>query len=62
MSVQRPLDLADHDLAALQEVRLLLDQARGAASALAGISPEEGKRLAKAVGAALLPRAAFYAE
>lgn len=62
MSVQRPLDLADHDLAALQEVRLLLDQARGAASALACISPEEGKRLAKAVGAALLPRAAFYAE
>ncbi|WP_439113426.1 aldehyde dehydrogenase family protein [Hydrogenophaga sp.] len=62
MSSIRSTDLADHDLAALQEARDLLGHARQAAAMLAGWTPEEAKRVAKQVAAALLPRAAFYAE
>ncbi len=62
MSSIRSTDLADHDLAALQEARDLLGRARQAATVLAGWTPEEAKHVAKTVAAALLPRAAFYAE
>jgi acyl-CoA reductase-like NAD-dependent aldehyde dehydrogenase len=46
----------------LQEARDLLGRARQAAATLALWTPEEGKRVAKEVAAALLPRAEFYAE
>ena len=62
MSSSNPIDLADHDLAALQEARDLLGRARQAAATLAQWTPEEAKRVAKEVAAALLPRAEFYAE
>ncbi|MDP1527516.1 MAG: aldehyde dehydrogenase family protein [Hydrogenophaga sp.] len=62
MSSSNPIDLADHDLAALQEARNLLDRARQAAATLALWTPEEAKRVAKEVAAALLPGAEFYAE
>ena len=62
MSSMNPIDLADHDLAALQEARDLLGRARQAAATLALWTPEEAKRVAKEVAAALLPRAEFYAE
>lgn len=62
MRSSRPIDLADHDLAALQEARDLLGHARQAAAILVLWTPEEAKRVAKAVAAALLPRAEFYAE
>jgi acyl-CoA reductase-like NAD-dependent aldehyde dehydrogenase len=62
MSSPRPLDLADHDLAALQEARDLLGHARQAAAELARWTPEQAKQVAKQVAAALLPRAEFYAE
>jgi acyl-CoA reductase-like NAD-dependent aldehyde dehydrogenase len=62
MSSLNPIDLADNDLAALQEARLLLAQARPAADALAAWTPERAKDVAKRVAAALLPRADFYAE
>ena len=62
MSSSNPIDLADHDLAALQEARDLLGRARQAAATLALWTPEEARRVAKEVAAALLPRAEFYAE
>jgi acyl-CoA reductase-like NAD-dependent aldehyde dehydrogenase len=62
MSSLNPIDLADHDLAALQEARDLLGRAKQAAATLALWTPEEAKRVAKEVAAALLPRAEFYAE
>ncbi len=62
MSQLNPIDLADNDLAALQEARQLLAQARPAADALAAWTPEHAKAVAKRVAAALLPRAEFYAE
>lgn len=62
MSAIRSVDLADHDLAALQEARDLLARARPAAAELARWTPEHAKQVARQVGAALLPRAAFYAE
>ena len=62
MSSSNPIELADHDLAALQEARDLLGRAKQAASTLALWTPEEAKRVAKEVAAALLPRAEFYAE
>ena len=62
MSSSNPIDLADHDLVALQEVRDLLGRARQAAATLVLWTPEEAKRVAKEVAAALLPRAEFYAE
>ena len=62
MSSNNPIDLADHDLAALQEARDLLGRAQQAAAVLAQWTPEEAKRVAKQVAAALLPRAEFYAE
>jgi acyl-CoA reductase-like NAD-dependent aldehyde dehydrogenase len=52
----------DHDLAALQETRDLLQRARVAANALAALSPERAFGIAEAVAAALLPKATFYAE
>ncbi|MFM8692792.1 MAG: aldehyde dehydrogenase family protein [Limnohabitans sp.] len=62
MSSTNPIELADHDLAALQEARGLLGRAQKAAAVLAQWTPEEAKRVAKEVAAALLPRAEFYAE
>lgn len=62
MTELNPIALADTDLAAVQEARQLLAQARPAADALAGWTPEHAKAVAKRVGAALLPRADFYAE
>jgi acyl-CoA reductase-like NAD-dependent aldehyde dehydrogenase len=62
MTELNPITQADHDLAAVQEARQLLAQARPAADALAGWTPEHAKAVAKRVGAALLPRAEFYAE
>lgn len=62
MNSSHSIDLADHDLAALQEVRALLAQAKQAAPVLAGWTPEHAKQVAKHVAAALLPRAEFYAE
>lgn len=52
----------DHDLAALQEARDLLQRARGAADALARCTPEQAWRVAEAVAAAMFPKAEFYAE
>jgi acyl-CoA reductase-like NAD-dependent aldehyde dehydrogenase len=52
----------DHDLAALQEARDLLQRARAAADALAALTPERAWGIAEAVAAALLPKAEFYAE
>jgi hypothetical protein len=40
MSSSTPIDLADHDLAALQEARDLLGRARQAAATLALWTPE----------------------
>lgn len=54
--------MTDHDLAALQEVRRLLDNARHAADSLLAWTPEQAKRVAKQVAEALLPKAEFYAE
>ena len=62
MTSPRSLDLADNDLAALQEARHLLANAQQAAAELLGWSPEHAKQVAKQVAAALLPRAEFYAE
>jgi hypothetical protein len=45
MSSSTPIDLADHDLAALQEARDLLGRARQAAATLALWTPEEAKRV-----------------
>jgi acyl-CoA reductase-like NAD-dependent aldehyde dehydrogenase len=52
----------DHDLAALQEARDLLQRARAAADALAALTPERAWGIAEAVAADLLPKAEFYAE
>lgn len=52
----------DHDLAALQEARDLLQRARVAADALARCTPQQAWQMAEAVAAALLPKAEFYAE
>jgi len=62
MSSSKSIHLADHDLAALQEARVLLANAQHAAAVLARWTPEEAKRVARQVAAALLPRAEFYAE
>jgi acyl-CoA reductase-like NAD-dependent aldehyde dehydrogenase len=62
MSSIHPTELADNDLAALQEARVLLAQARQAADALASWTPEQARHVAKQVAQALLPRAEFYAE
>lgn len=62
MGSSSSIDVADHDLAALQEVRTLLGRAREVAPVLAGWAPEHAKQVAKQVAAALLPRAEFYAE
>ena len=62
MSSSAPIHLADHDLAALQEARDLLANARQAAAELVNWTPEQAKQVAKQVAAALLPRAEFYAE
>jgi acyl-CoA reductase-like NAD-dependent aldehyde dehydrogenase len=52
----------DHDLAALQEVRDLLQRARVAADALTRCTPQQAWHIAEAVAAAMLPKAEFYAE
>jgi acyl-CoA reductase-like NAD-dependent aldehyde dehydrogenase len=52
----------DHDLAALQEARDLLQRARVAADAWVRLSPEKAWQVAEDVAAAMLPKAAFYAE
>lgn len=62
MSELNPIDLADNDLAAVQEARQLLALSRHAADVLAGWTPEHAKAVAKRVAAALLSRADFYAE
>ena len=62
MGASDSMDLEDHDLAALQEVRRLLGNARRAADAMLAWTPEHAKRVAKKVGEALLPKAEFYAE
>ncbi len=62
MNPSPSVDVTDHDLAALQEVRVLLAQARQAAPVLAHWTPEHARQVAKQVAAALLPRAEFYAE
>lgn len=62
MSEVNPIELADADLAALQEARQLLAQAKPAADAMAAWTPEHAKLVAKRVAEALQPRAEFYAE
>ena len=62
MSDLNPVQLTDKDLAAFQEARDLLAQARTAANVLESWTPEHAKLVARQVGAALLPRAEFYAE
>lgn len=52
----------DHDLAALQEVRDLLQRARLAAEASAALTPECAWGIAESVATAMLPKAEFYAE
>jgi acyl-CoA reductase-like NAD-dependent aldehyde dehydrogenase len=52
----------DHDLAALQEVRDLMQRARVAADASVALTPERAWGIAEAVAAAMLPKAEFYAE
>lgn len=52
----------DHDLAALQEARDLLQRARPAAAAIARCTPAQAWDIAESVAAAMLPKAEFYAE
>jgi acyl-CoA reductase-like NAD-dependent aldehyde dehydrogenase len=52
----------DHDLAALQEARDLLANAKVAAAAMARMTPQAAWAVAESVSSALLSRAEFYAE
>lgn len=52
----------DQDLAALQEVRDLMQRARAAADASTRLTPEQAWSIAEATASAMLPKAAFYAD
>lgn len=52
----------DQDLAALQEVRDLMQRSRAAADACARLTPEHAWNIAEAVATAMLPKAGFYAD